>query len=513
MKYKIRIISAIMTAVLCLTVLPVRSVFAADYDAEYQINLNVKVEGAGDFNAKTIHFNYPDNRYISLRDMAVALSGTSAAYNVSITKNGITMTTGASYKPIGSENKQFDSMRKGVKDPEYIRKRNGFAINGYNTHYYTFIYPIDDNSYDCYMYLTDLALILGVDMHYENGSLVVNPNKEIDLDPRKLEESRFFYCANAALVGDATTGDVYYAFEGDASAPMASTTKLMTYLVAMDAISSGRLDLKDKVKTSAKVEKLSYSPDYSFHIKEGSEVVVEDLIYGMLLPSSNECALALAEAVAGSEENFVKKMNEKAQALGLSDGTVFFNCHGLPYFVEDVFESKIQNHITVNDMFKLVSHILAVYPDVLEVTSSTSKNLPSLGRTVYNTNSMLFNLPDAVGLKTGTTNKAGCCLVSAIEVNVNGGKHIIVAVELGAEDMVSRNSISKALLTYGRKVAKDGGISSIPEYSGGNAHGVGLEEIPDNAEDLARRIVWTARNYIDSPVPENIEIPEDTKGY
>lgn len=481
---------------------------AADHDSEYQVNLQVRVEGKDTYNVKTVHLEYPDNAYISLRDLAVALNGTSAQYSLNIDKNGISMKTGEAYSIVGGENEAFEDFRKSDKAPNYTRKKNWFEIDGNSTHYYTVIYETTKGVYDCYMYLTDIALVLGVEMEYEGNSLYINPDRKLVIDPVSLEQRRFFYGVNGALVGDATTGEIYYSYLGKNSAPMASTTKLMTYAVVMDAVARGELELSDKTTYSAAVEKLSYSPDYNFHLKEGKSAVIEDLLYAMLIPSSNESALALAEAVCGSEQAFVKRMNDKARDLGMSDETVFFNCHGLPYFTEEVFEAKIQNHISAEDMFKLVCYIEATYPQITEITSCTYKSLPSMGITVYNTNSMLFNMTDSVGLKTGTTNKAGCCLVSAIETQVNGGRHLIVAIEFGAEDMITRNSVSKALLTYGREVAL-GEASIVGNASSQKVPAALSEEIPTDPDSLARKIVWAARNYIEAPVAENIDIPEE----
>lgn len=494
-------------------------VIAANYDAEYRINRNLKVLGKGEFNIRTIHQYYDENEYVSLRDMAVALSGTAAQFNVSIGKESIVMTTGGTYTALGSENGYFTGNTRAQSEPEYIRKRNSFTLNGYNNHYYTFIYEIENGVYDCYMYLTDLVLILEKEVWTEGDNLCINPDAALVLNMQKLEYEDFFTGTNTVLIGDATTGEVYYSYNGDMAASMASTTKLMTYLVVMDAVSEGKISLSDTVSVSENVNRLSYAVDGVIRMATGQSVSVSDLIGGMLLPSSNECALALAECVAGSEEAFVAKMNSTAAKIGLSDATKFYNCNGLPTYTDTAFESKIQNHISSNDMFKLVSYILAVYPQITDITSKTALNLSTLGRTVYNTNPMLYNMQGVVGMKTGTTNKAGCCLVSALQIEGSDGVHTLVAVELGAEDVVTRNYISKTLLMYGKQVFRAGGVSSIEDYDYdkymselGNVGVVG-NEVPDNPEDLAQLIVWTARNYMGIPEAENIEIPEDAPGF
>jgi D-alanyl-D-alanine carboxypeptidase len=186
-------------------------------------------------------------------------------------------------------------------------------------------------------------------------------------------------------------------------------------------------------------------------IDEGQQIPVDQLIRGMLLPSSNECALTLAEYVAGSEEAFVERMNTKAALLGISEGTLFINCHGLPEYPDNTATSKIQNHMSARSMFKLVQHILKTYPQIKEITSTKSIYLEALSREARNTNPLLYNLKDCFGLKTGTTIKSGACLVSGLNVkDAEGNLHEIVAMEFGAEDSTVRVSMSQELLLYGR---------------------------------------------------------------
>ncbi len=512
-----RILSALIAAVMIFTVtIPG---YADDYDYEYLRNLTVRIKDGSSYNVKYLDMYYDNNTYVSLRDMAVALAGTEAAYDVLIESDGIRFTPGGTYTPVGGEGVPFQNLTRDPDSQEYVRRRNYFNLNGGTRHYYTFIYKDEETGiYDCFMYLSDLALILDVDMSYQNGSLVIDPSQPLSIDPREMEETGYFLGTNSVLVGDATNGEIYYSYNADRSVAMASTTKLMSYIVAMDAVSRGELALDSVTYTSANVEKLSHSIDRAFVIPEGTAVTIEELIYGMLLPSNNECTLTLAEAVAGSEKSFVKRMNDKASAIGLSEGTKFYTCNGLPVYTEEAMQGKVQNQITANDMFKLVCYLLSTYPQVIEVTSSTGKYLPSFDRSVYNTNPMLYNLNNAIGLKTGTTNKAGSCLVSAVAVNTGSGNHIIVSIELGAEDIITRNNVSQAMLIYGTRVYKNGGASSIPEYdpelentAENDLYTAVSEGVPETADELARLIVWTARNYLPLPEPELVDAPEGSE--
>ncbi len=516
MKKIISILISITLIIGSLNAFCIRS-YADERDFEYLRNLNVIVDGHDAINVKYVDLNYDNASYISLRDMAVALKGTHAEFSLTVTDSSVTLNKGGSYTEVGGENEEFTSLVRDKKSPEYTRKRNRFTQNGTAVYYYTIIYKDDDESnYDCYMYLADFALMMNVDMHYENGDLVINTSEPFSFDPRRLEDEGYFLSTNSVLVGDATTGEVYYSYNPDASVAMASTTKLMTFLLVMDEISKGNLDLDDTVETSENVEKLSNSVDRTFRIPAGTKAKISDLIYGMLLPSSNECTLALAEAVAGSEKDFVKLMNQKASELGMSEGTEFHTCNGLPVYTEEVMENKVQNFITANDMFILVCNIFSLYPQITEYTSCTTKTLTSLGKSVNNTNPMLYNVPGVVGLKTGTTNKAGACLVSALQADNGNGVHTVVVVELGAEDILIRNNVSQALLVYGSQVCKNGGISSIPEYDPTDYYVPEVDEVvaamegrtPETADELARLVVWTARNYLPVPVPEITEVPD-----
>ena len=487
----------------------------AEDDYEYLRNMSVSADGGTAKNVKYIDMYYDHDAYVSLRDMAAALAGTGAAFDVSIEKDTIRLSRGGVYSPVGGEGSAFTVLTRDPSSKEYVRRRNTFILDGQNVHYYTFIYKDEETGYyDCFMYLPDLALLLNKNLNFTGNTLSVDSTAPLSISPEALEKSGYFLATNAVLLGDITNGEIYYSYRGDLFVPMASTTKLMSYIVAMDAISSGAISYDTSVTTSAAVEKLSNSIDGGFLIKEGTTVTVEELLYAMLLPSSNECTLALAEAVAGSEKAFVGRMNEKAKAIGLSEETEFFTCNGLPVYTEDVLRSKVQNRISAEDMFKLVCYLMSRYPQVTDITSCTYKTLPSFGRTVYNTNPMLYNVPGCIGFKTGTTNKAGACLVSAVSVSGDNGIHTICCIELGAEDIVTRNNVSQLMLTYGKNVYKNGGASSIPEYNEGEENTAEdlfvpvTGALPESGDELARLLIWSVRNNLPIPEPELIELPE-----
>ena len=178
----------------------------------------------------------------------------------------------------------------------------------------------------------------------------INTKEPFDISPVALEQAGYFCGVNSVLVGDAVTGEVYYQYQSDLAYPIASTSKLMTCLLTMDAISEGQIALEGQVTISDAVQLLSDSGDGVIPLEAGQQISVQELLLGALLPSSNECALCLAEAIAGSEEAFVEMMNQKAQELGLSQ-TTFFNSNGLPFYTEDFIPSKRQNTMSADDMF------------------------------------------------------------------------------------------------------------------------------------------------------------------
>ena len=464
---------------------PAKEAQAADDKHSIFENLRFDVNGGASRVVKTIHYKYENNRYLSMRDMAAAMSGTEKTFELSVTDTSMTITTGEAYQPAGGENEPFvvpDDVTDFAVTTKVLRL-NTITLDERNVRYHTLIGKNGADIWDCYMSLTDVAMMLDLNLKLDGEGLHLDTSGHFTMDMNALKAQGFFQEVHSALVGDATTGEIFASNEEDLSVPIASTTKLMTYLCVMDAVSDGQIRLEDMVTISAKAEALSKTSDGVIPMKAGQEAPVRELLYGLLLQSSNECAVALAEHICGSEEAFVKRMNDKALSIGLSADAVFYNSNGLPMFTDTVAASKIQNHMTARDMFLLSSHILREYPEILEITDSQNAELPAFSMNVRNTNPMLYNLPDAVGLKTGTTDMAGACLVSALEAEApDGSKHYIVAVEFGAEDGTVRCTLSEELLLYGKQYLQEGNARTetvIPEEPG----------MPQNAEELIRAVL------------------------
>ncbi len=502
-------------------------------------NISVIIPGKDTRKIKSIHYEYANNRFVSVRDLALALKGTDAEYDVKISGTEISIVRGQAYGAVEGEGELFEveetdwnapvkeqaeeesderseagsetgeteeSLASGNQqnkgeDPdteddgndvyEYVTeslKMNKLTVDGREVVYASLLGKNFAGNPDAYMSITDLAMILDVYMSVEEDGLHIDPQRDFEADIEALRDAGFYVEVRSALVGDATTGEVYASYCDDVPVSIASTTKIMNLLCVMDAITSGEISRTDKVRTSLKASLLSGTSDGIIPMKEGDVFTVEDLIYGMMLPSSNECALMLAEHIAGSETEYVGRMNKKAVEIGLSDETLFYNCHGLPIYSDNIVTTKLQNRMTASDMFTLVSYLLSVYPQVTDITSTKEYVLSSNDMTIKNLNPMLYDLPECIGIKTGTTNMAGASLVAAVRAqDAAGNEHIIVSIEYGAENAVARNTVSELMLRYGMSVlsGKNAGDSNF----GGSGKLPSGADIPMTAEGLIRLLL------------------------
>ena len=476
----LRKINALLLSVaLACCILPTRA--AASY--EIPGTCQVQADAGTAYTVKILDYDYGNNTYFSLRDIAMVLKDTDKAFSLAITKNAIALNPGTAYEPVGGENDFWES----YENPNISLRRNEFKVNGQNTFYYTLTAMMPSGYYDCFMMAADLAMILDMDITVsEDGVLQIHTQEPFSVSPASLEQAGYFYGVNSVLAGDATTGEIYYKYQADTAYPIASITKLMTFLLVMDALSAGQITLEEQVVVSDAAYALSISDDGLIALEAGENVTVQDLMLGALLASSNECALCLAEAVAGSEEAFVQMMNQKVKELGLSQA-VFFNCHGLPVYTKDPVPAKIQNRMSAEDMFRLVSYLLRVYPQVTDITSLKSASLKSLGIEVNSTNPLLYNMSEVTGLKTGTTNKAGACLVTSLTADDGTMEHDLAIIVLGTEDSVERGRVSGLLAKYALEVF----------YSGIDTTEITVQpqNMPMRAEAVVDCILRTAKKH------------------
>lgn len=231
--------------------------------------------------------------------------------------------------------------------------------------------------------------------------------------------------ALSAVVMDAETGQVLFAKNANQPRPIASTTKIMTALVAIEC---GKLNSVSTISTHAAGVEGS-----SVYLKAGEKLTLEELIYGALMRSGNDACVAIAEHVAGQEQIFVNFMNYKAHRLG-ANNTNFCNTNGLPN----------DKHLSSAYDLALVTRYALHNPVFSRIVSTRTHAIPGPNgkRILNNTNKMLWSYQGADGVKTGTTNAAGKCLVASAS---RDGRRLI-AVVLHSDD---RWSEAICLLNYG----------------------------------------------------------------
>lgn len=470
----------VLCVVMLCAVLPVRSSAGFEIPGICQVQTDAGTYGM----VKTLDYAYENNTYLSLRDMAMILRGTDKFFSLEIAKNTVSLNPGEVYAPVGVENTPWEESG----NPDISLRRNECKVSGQKVSYYTLIMELPSGYFDCFMMAADLAMILDVDITAPaTDALQIRLQEPFLVSPEELERDGYFYGVNGVLVGDASTGEVYYGYQADEPYPIASTSKLMTCLLTLEAVSAGQISLDQQIVISEDAWQLAQSDDGVVPFEMGGLITVRELLVGTLLPSSNECALCLAEAVAGSEEAFVQMMNEKASELGLSQA-VFFNCNGLPVYTEGPVPSKRQNRMSAEDMFRLVSYLLKVYPQITEITSLEKAGLESIDFEVRNTNPLLYNLSGVTGLKTGTTNKAGACLITSLTADDGVAEHDLVVIVLGAEDSVERTRVSELLARYALKTFETG-----EKRPGAGTNALTQENLPVHAEAAVEWIIRTAR--------------------
>lgn len=237
--------------------------------------------------------------------------------------------------------------------------------------------------------------------------------------------------APSAVLMETSSGKILFEKNPHEQRPCASITKVMTMLLVCEAIDNGKLSLDDTITASAHAASMGGSDIW---LEEGETMSADDMIKATVVASANDAAVALAEHLCGSEEVFVEKMNEKASQLGMKD-TVFKNCNGLD---ED-------GHITSAYDVAVMSRELMKHEMIFDYTSIWLDNLRDGKTQIVNTNKLLKTYNGITGLKTGTTNDAGCCM----SASATRGDMSLVAVVLGCNSGKERFSDAAALLDYG----------------------------------------------------------------
>ena len=240
----------------------------------------------------------------------------------------------------------------------------------------------------------------------------------------------------SAVLMDVATGTVLY--EQNVHEPLApaSVTKVMTMLLIMEAIDSGKIGWDDTVTAS---EAAAAKGGSQIYLKVGEQMSVTDMVKSIAVSSANDCACAMAEHIAGSEPAFVEMMNQRASELGMND-THFVNCTGL-----DDDDSAKEHRTSAYDIALMSRELLKNHPDIKKYTTIWMDTGRGGVFGLANTNKMVRFYSGCTGLKTGFTSGAGYCLSASA---ARDGMELI-AVVMGAKTSQSRNAACKELLDYG----------------------------------------------------------------
>lgn len=255
--------------------------------------------------------------------------------------------------------------------------------------------------------------------------------------------SSFQVNAPSALLMEASTGTVLYEQAADEEKPPASVTKIMTLLLIFDSLASGKISLNDTVSVSEHASSMGGSQVF---LETGETQTVETMIKCIAVASGNDAAVAMAEYVAGSEEAFVSKMNDRAKGLGMNH-THFVNCCGL---------DADSHYTSARDIALMSRELITKYPAIFEYTTIWMENITHItarGSSEFgltNTNKLIRQYNGANGLKTGSTSKAGFCLSATATRNDIS----LIAVVMGCSSSKERIKTTSSLLDHGFSICQ-----------------------------------------------------------
>ena len=280
-----------------------------------------------------------------------------------------------------------------------------------------------------------LALLISVSLCFTQPFIVLI-HAETETDSSEKKESDI--TSPSAILMEASTGQILYEKEANTQLAPASVTKVMTLLLIFDAIESGKIKLEDTVTVSEYAASMGGSQVF---LEPGETQTVDTMLKCISVASANDACVAMAEHISGSEEAFVKAMNERAKGLGM-ENTTFHNCNGL----------DVDGHVTTAKDIALMSRELIVkYPQIHDycmiwmenITHTTKKGTTEFGLT--NTNKLVRHYSYATGLKTGSTSKAKFC----VSATAKKDDIELIAVIMAAPDSKTRFKDATTLLNRG----------------------------------------------------------------
>ena len=257
----------------------------------------------------------------------------------------------------------------------------------------------------------------------------------------------FSFQSASQIIMEVSSGEILYANKENEKLLPASVTKVMTLLLTMEAIDEGRLNYSDKITCTSNASSMGGSQIW---FKEGEQLTVEEALKCICIVSANDVSVAMAEHIAGSEENFVNLMNEKAKVLGMVN-THFMNAHGL---------DEESHYSTAKDIAIMSRELVQKHPDILKYTSIWTDSIRNGSFNLSNTNKLLTSYEGALGLKTGSTSQA---LYNLSALAKRDGMMLIAVVMKAPTSKIRQEEVSQ-LLNYGfsnyqiKKLASKGDI-------------------------------------------------------
>ena len=242
--------------------------------------------------------------------------------------------------------------------------------------------------------------------------------------------------ATSAILVEANTGQILFSKDENKQIPIASLTKIMSVYLVMEAISNGEITYETIITASAKAHGVEGS---SVYLNLGEEFTLREMLYAIEVRSANDATVAVAEAIAGSQGEFVNRMNQKATELGMLD-TYYRDCTGL---------TDAGHYSTVKDLSIVTKALITQYPDIFQFSRTLEKDFRDKEHRDYqymvNRNNLLNYYDGASGLKTGFTTAAGYCLVGTAQ----RGEISLITIVTGEPDNNHRVGEAAFLLDYG----------------------------------------------------------------
>ena len=309
----------------------------------------------------------------------------------------------------------------------------------------------------------------------------------------KTEAAAVEVAAPSAVLMEKETGTVLYAKDEHARLEPASVTKVMTLLLTMEAIDAGMLDWDTVITASAHACSMGGSQIW---LKENEQMTVQDMVKAVCVVSANDCAVALGEAVSGSEDAFVERMNQRAKELGMKD-TTFKNATGLP----------AEGHLTsAYDIALMSRELILNHPELRQYTTIWMDTLRGGASELVNTNKLIRFYEGATGLKTGSTDNALYCLSGTAE---RDGMELIAVILKGATS-AQRFEDAKILLNHGfstyalKKIVPETALPPIPVMLGTQAT---VQPVMESASALLLEKAKAANLEQTVTLAEQVEAP------